>query len=85
MPIYEYVSESDGEVIALLRSMRDADLPVTDPSGNGRTFVRKHSTFGVGGAAAAGVGVGSGHVHTGGCCPCGKNASQCGSGFGGGN
>lgn len=74
MPQYEYVCESDGEVITLLRPMREADRPVEDPSGRGRTFVRKHSVFGV-----AGSPVGATHVHTGGCCPCGKSAGQCGN------
>ena len=75
MPQYEYVSEEDGEVIVLLRPMREADAPVDDPSGKGRRFVRKHSVFGV-----AGSPVGSAHVHTGPCCPCGKQPGQCGGG-----
>ena len=79
MPIYEYISESDGEVLELLRPMRDADAAVEDPQGRGRTFVRKHSSFGVGGA----IGVGTNSslpMSTGGCCPCGKSHSQCGAG-----
>lgn len=76
MPQYEYVSEEDGEVIVLLRPMKDADAPVDDPAGRGRTFTRKHSVFGVaGGSPGAGTG---GHVHTGACCPCGKPQTQCG-------
>jgi len=31
--------------------MRDADKPVADPKGKGRTFARVHSTFAVKGAA----------------------------------
>lgn len=73
MPQYEYVCEADGEVVTLLRPMRDADLPVEDPKGKGRKFVRKHSTFGV-----AGSSVGSTHVHSGACCPCGKQQGSCG-------
>ncbi|MBL9150390.1 MAG: zinc ribbon domain-containing protein [Phycisphaerae bacterium] len=80
MPIYEYECREDGEVIELLRSMRDADLPVEDPKGRGRMFVRKHSVFGVaGGTPGVGVG-GGGHVHSGPCCPCGKPSNQCGAG-----
>ncbi len=75
MPIYEYECPEDGTVIELLRPMRDADAPVDDPEGKHRTFVRKHSTFGVNGSPTGG---GSGHVHSGGCCPCGKGAGQCG-------
>lgn len=75
MPQYEYVCEADGEVLTLLRPMKDADAPVEDPAGKGRTFVRRHSVFGV-----AGSSVGAAHVHTGACCPCGKAQSQCGRG-----
>ncbi|MBU3728703.1 MAG: hypothetical protein FGM37_05570 [Phycisphaerales bacterium] len=75
MPQYEYICEDDGEVITLLRSMRDADAPVEDPSGKGRRFVRKLSCFGVAGSEA---GTGSSHVHLGSCCPCGKPSSACG-------
>ncbi len=76
MPQYEYVCEADGEVITLLRSMKDADAPVEDPAGKGRVFVRKHSVFGVSGTSAGPAA--GGHVHTGACCPCGKPQSQCG-------
>ena len=47
MPIYEYESVQDGEVIELLRLMKDADLPVEDPTGKGRSFRRRVSVFGV--------------------------------------
>lgn len=73
MPLYEYVSKEDGSVIELLRSAKDADAPVADPQGKGRTFVRKLSTFAS--ASATGTGTPSG----GGCCPCGKNRGSCGS------
>jgi hypothetical protein len=76
MPQYEYVSAQDGEVITLLRSMKDADAPVEDPAGKGRTFTRKHSVFGVSGASAS-VAPASTHVHSG-TCGCGKPQSQCG-------
>lgn len=45
MPLYEYVCEEDGEVIELIRPMAQADEPVEDPAGRGRTFHRKQSTF----------------------------------------
>jgi putative FmdB family regulatory protein len=76
MPLYEYICPDDGHVIELLRSMKDADAPVEDPEGKGRAFVRKHSVFGVSGGAPSATT--SGHVHTGGCCPCGKPQTQCG-------
>jgi putative FmdB family regulatory protein len=74
MPLYEYECIEDGEIVELLRPMKDADAPIEDPAGKGRTFKRRHSVFGVGGSP-----VGSTHVHTGGCCPCGKIAGSCGS------
>jgi putative FmdB family regulatory protein len=48
MPLYEYRCEEDGETITLLRQRADADRPVEDPKGRGRTFERVHSTFAVG-------------------------------------
>lgn len=74
MPLYEYVSQSDGAVIELLRPIAQADDPVTDPDGKGRIFMRRHSTFSTG--ATAGV---SASAPSGGCCPCGKRAGSCGS------
>ncbi len=65
MPLYEYVCEADGTVLELMRPMSQADAPVDDPAGKGRTFVRKMSTFAAKGAAASG-----GHVLWGGCCQC---------------
>ena len=70
MPLYEYEAE-DGTVIELIRSMADADKPVPDPDGKGRTFARKHSVFAGGGSSAGG------HVHTG-SCGCGKPGGGCG-------
>lgn len=79
MPIYEYESVEDGEVIELLRSMKDADAPVEDPAGRGRTFRRRLSVFGaVGGASAESMGAPSGgHVHSS-SCGCGKPRGSCG-------
>ncbi|MEA5557606.1 hypothetical protein [Nodularia spumigena] len=73
MPLYEYVSTEDGTVVELLRPIQQADAPVTDPEGKGRTFVRRHSTF------AAGPGSGAAAAQSAGCCPCGKNQGSCGS------
>ena len=77
MPIYEYESEQDGEVISLLRSMAEADAPVEDPEGRGRTFRRRQSVFGVSTGASTGAG-GSARAPVGGCCPCGVDAGRCG-------
>ena len=77
MPIYEYESEQDGEVISLLRSMAEADAPVEDPEGRGRTFRRRQSVFGVSTGASTGAG-GSAQAPVGGCCPCGVDAGRCG-------
>lgn len=73
MPIYEYESTDDGEIITLLRPMAEADAPVEDPTGRGRTFRRRHSVFGVGS-----TGTSAAASSAGGCCPCGMNADQCG-------
>lgn len=75
MPLYEYVSESDGARIELLRPMSEADKPVEDPEGKGRTFKRVQSTFAAkGGSDSGSVGL---PVGGGGCCPCGKSAGAC--------
>ncbi len=76
MPLYEYVSQTDGTVIELLRPIAQADDPVSDPEGKGRTFVRRHSTFATG-AAASGA---SSSAPSGACCPCGKRPGSCASG-----
>ncbi len=76
MPQYEYISESDGEVIVLLRSMAQADDKVSDPEGRGRKFTRTISAFGVTGTSSPAA---SSHVHVGSCCPCGKPQSACGN------
>ena len=73
MPIYEYVCEQDGTVVELLRPMADADKPVTDPDGKGRTFVRKHSVFGMSGGQSLPIAGGGG-----GGCGCGKPHGSCG-------
>jgi hypothetical protein len=75
MPLYEYISESDGVVIELIRPMSQADAPVEDPEGKGRRFVRKHSTFMAGGSGSLPLSGGNGGM--GGCCPCGKSAGSC--------
>lgn len=79
MPLYEYEAQ-DGTVLELMRPMSQADAPVEDPDGKGRTFVRKMSTFAPkGGAASTGVSWGGGGGG-GGCCPCGKGKGACSSG-----
>lgn len=76
MPIYEYQSQQDGAVIELVRPMADADKPVPDPDGKGRTFKRKLSTFTAAGSTASPSASGSAlPMST--CCPCGKNAGSC--------
>jgi predicted nucleic acid-binding Zn ribbon protein len=77
MPIYEYEAIEDGEVIELMRPMKDADAAVEDPAGRGRTFRRKMSVFGVSGAGAAAAPATSGHVHSSGC-GCGRPHGSCG-------
>ncbi|MFN9993370.1 MAG: FmdB family zinc ribbon protein [Phycisphaerales bacterium] len=71
MPLYEYICENDGTVIELMRPMSQADAPVADPDGKGRTFIRRQSTFATGGS----VGVRSDHVHSA-MCGCGKTRAQ---------
>lgn len=82
MPLYEYESNEDGEIVTLLRSMSEADAPVEDPSGQGRTFRRRHSVFGVGTGVAAPAAMPPSMPPpmpgAGGCCPCGVDANQCG-------
>ncbi len=79
MPLYEYICESDGTVLELIRPMNQADAPVTDPLGKGRLFRRRVSTFAAGGEAAE---KGSSLLarNTGSCCPCGKTHGSCGRG-----
>lgn len=77
MPIYEYTCEADGRTIELIRPMADADKPVEDPDGRGRTFTRKHSTFAAKGGSAASPRAGG---SSGGCCPCGKSHGSCSAG-----
>lgn len=79
MPLYEYTAKEDGTKIELLRPMSQADAPVEDPEGKGRTFVRSHSIFAsksAGGSTSTSWG--GGHVHSG-TCGCGKKPRSCGS------
>ncbi len=75
MPVYEYECPTDGTVIELIRPMNQADAPVQDPEGKGRTFRRRQSTFSTGKAGPASTSL----PFAGGCCPCGKNKGACGS------
>ncbi|MCH2137862.1 MAG: zinc ribbon domain-containing protein [Phycisphaerales bacterium] len=45
MPLYEYRCADDGTTLTLLRTMAQADDPVTDPDGLDRTFERVQSVF----------------------------------------
>lgn len=77
MPVYEYRAVEDGELIELIRPMRDADKPVDDPAGKGRTFERVHSTFTVNAAASQPNGGGP-RMRGGGGCGCGNPHGPCG-------
>ena len=74
MPQYEYECVQDGELLTLLRPMSEADAPVEDPRGEGRTFKRVHSVFGVG-RTDAGSNANAAPMQ--GCCPCGLAAGSC--------
>lgn len=77
MPLYEYVCEADGTVLELMRPMAEADKPVADPTGKGRVFTRKFSTFASKGAEGRSISLGMG-AGGGGGCGCGK-PHGCGS------
>lgn len=62
MPLYEYRCIEDGSLISLLRPMAQADDPVDDPHGKGRTFERVMSVFSVDASAQASA------PSPGGCC-----------------
>ncbi len=84
MPMYEYASQTPGpdgsiKVIELLRPMSQADAPVDDPDGLGRTFKRVLSTVSVAGGHVQNAG--SSMRSGGGCCPCGKGAGACSGGM----
>jgi hypothetical protein len=77
MPIYEYVAD-DGTRLEVMRSMKDADAPLADPEGKGRTFRRTLSVVASGpnkGGTSGSAGS-SGHVHSG-SCGCGKPRGSC--------
>lgn len=78
MPLYEYVCETDGTVIELLRASERADDPVEDPAGLGRVFRRRWSTFAAATGASLGASAGRLTVPAG-CCPCGKTRGACGA------
>jgi len=63
MPVYENKFSSDGEVIALIRLMEQADAPVADPQRRGRNFRRIQFSFPSGTIASAAHG---GHAGGGG-------------------
>ena len=78
MPMYEYQSLEDGQTILLLRPMSDADKPVDDPDGRGRTFIRQPSTFAVSSGSQVGTPRAAPHKHGGGC-GCGNPLGPCNS------
>ena len=71
MPLYEYECPETGEVVTLLRPMAEADLPVDDPQGRGRAFVRRQSVFGVSSSETP---------QPPGSCHCGRVPGTCGGG-----
>jgi len=73
VPMYEYLAD-DGTLIELLRPIADADAPVPDPEGKGRSFKRAFSSFAAHGASTSGTPASG---TSGGCCPCGKSNRQC--------
>ncbi len=73
MPLYEYICEADGTVLELIRPTAQADAPVEDPEGKGRTFTRTLSVFASKSAnASANSPCGGNGPAPGACCPCGK-------------
>ena len=72
MPLYEYICDQDGTVLEQIRPMSEADAPVIDPQGKGRTFTRKHSTFSAGSQSTD-------RPLPSGCCPRGKPGGGCGT------
>ena len=81
MPIYEYVCEEDGQVLELMRPMDRADDAVEDPSGKGRVFKRRFSTFSAGpGASRDGGGGGDGGERFEGGCLGGNPNGRCSTG-----
>ncbi len=77
MPLYEYEAE-DGARIELMRPMSQADAPVEDPEGKGRTFTRILSVFASKAASPGSSTAPWSGPSSGGCCPCGKNKGSCG-------
>ncbi len=67
MPLYEYRCIEDGSLVTLLRPMRDADAPVDDPEGTGRSFERVQSLFTVDGSTAPDRSASGGGCCGGGC------------------
>lgn len=76
MPLYEYECVQDGSRVELIRPVSQADAPVEDPEGRGRTFRRVLSVVSAHSAGSSSAG-GGGHVHRGGCCSCGKAPGSC--------
>jgi len=80
MPLYEYICETDGSRVELIRPMRDADAPVEDPDGKGRVFRRALSEVMVGKSAVGGsLPMAGGNGNPGGMCGCGRPPGSCGA------
>ncbi len=77
MPIYEYRSVEDGQVIEMIRPVADADKPVPDPAGRKRKFVRIHSAFSVSSGSSPSAARSVPSPSSGGCCPCGDPSGPC--------
>lgn len=75
MPLYEYVCDQDGTTVEAQRPMADADKPLPDPEGKGRTFTRMFSTFMAKGGGASASMSPTTSLPT--CCPCGKPGGGC--------
>lgn len=74
MPVYEYHCETCDKTVELMRSMRDADQPVTcEGCGKSSKMKRLHSTF----AAATSDGGRSQSLPMGGCGRCGDPRGSC--------
>lgn len=70
MPLYEYTCADCGKTSEILVKSA-SDSPVC-PHCGGKRMAKEFSTF-------AAKGLKADHVHTGPCCPCGKNSGGCGA------
>jgi putative FmdB family regulatory protein len=75
MPIYEYICLDCGERFELLRSMKDADAPITCRGCEGQHTSRLLSLFNAssGGRVVAGGASGCASCSSGACATCGQS------------